>query len=121
MEDHDYKFDSFKLIDYEEHPEIIEKIRKLYRDSGIIELLKELDHMENEPNINERVQETRLKTIKRLIAIKLDLVDNDHADYMIDTLPGYIEHNEKEIKKLEKKYLKHRHDKDKAFSSVPTE
>ena len=119
MEDHDFKFDPFKWIEYEDHPEIIEKIRERFKDAGILEMLTELDHMENEPNEDKSVQLTKLKTIKRLIAVKLDLFDNSHAYYLIDTLPGYIEANATEIRKLEKRFKEHRHDKDKSFSSVP--
>ena len=121
MKEYDFKFGHFKWIEHEENPEIINKIRKRFKGAGILELLKELDHMENEPNENRDLQATRLSTIKRLIAIKLDLFDNAHGDYLIDTLPGHIEENEGDIKKLEKAYKAHRHDKDKAFSSLPIE
>ena len=119
MKDHDFKFGSFKWIEQEEFPEIVKSIRKTFRTAGILELLAELDHMENEPNENKEIQETKLITIKRLIAIKRDLFDNEHGDYLIDTLPGYVEANEAKIKKIEKTHKTHRHDKDKSFSSVP--
>ena len=120
MEDHDFKFPSFKWIEHEENPEIIEKIRERFKDSGIIDLLKELDHMENEPNEDKEIQETKLTTIKRLIAIKLDLFDNEHGDYLIDTLPGYIEETERKLQKLKTAYNEHRHDNNKSFSSLAT-
>ena len=119
MKDYDFKFEHFKWIEHEENLEIIESIRKQFKTAGILELLKELDHMENEPNENEDVQSTKLTTIKRLIAIKLDLVDNEHGDYLIDTLPVHIEENEENIDYLKTAYKAHRHDKDKSFSSVP--
>lgn len=119
MKDYDFKFEHFKWIEHEENIEVIERIRKQFKTAGILELLKELDHMENEPNENRDIQSTKLTTIKRLIAIKLDLVDNEHGNYLIDTLPGHIEENEGDIEKLEKAYKAHRHDKDKSFSSVP--
>lgn len=121
MKEYDFKFDPFKWIKHEEFPEIIESIRKTFRTAGILELLNELDHMENEPNENKDVQNTKLTTIKRLIAVKLDLFDNDHADYLIETIPGYIEENERKLRKLEKTHKAHRHDKDRSFSSVPIE
>ena len=121
MKDHDYKFGHFKWIEHEDHPEIVEKIRERFKDSGIIDLLTELDHMENEPNLTAEIQEMKLLTIKRLIAIKLDLFDNEHGNFLVDTLPGYVKNNEGQIRKLEKKYLIHRHDKDKSFSGVPIE
>ena len=120
MKKQDFQFDHFKFIEHDEHPKEIEKIRIRYRDSGILELLTELDHMENEPNTNPSFQEMKLTTIKRLIAIKLDLFDNDHADYLIDTLPGHIEVNERNLQKLKTAYNEHRHDNDKSFSSLAT-
>ena len=121
MKPHDFKFEHFKWAENEENFDIMERIRKQFKTAGILELLKELDHMENEPNENKSIQSTKLTTIKRLIASKLDLFDNEHGYFLIDTLPGYIETNEEDIKKLEKTHKAHRHDKDKSFSSVPTE
>ena len=119
MKDHDFKFDSFKWIEHEDHPEIIEKIRERFKDAGILDLLAELDHVTNKPDEEKYMQIIKLTTIKRLISIKLDLFDNEHAEYLIETLPGYIEENDRQIKKLEKRFKEHRHDKDKSFSSVP--
>lgn len=119
MEDHDFKFDSFKYIKHEDFPEIIEKIRKKFAKAGILDLLSALDHMTNKPDKDKYLQKTRLTTIKRLIAIKLGLFDNEHGYHLIDTLPGYIEENERLIRKLNKEHIDHRHDKDKSFSSVP--
>ena len=119
MEDHDFMAAPFKWIKWAEHPEIIGKIRDRFKEAGILELLAELDHIENEPNLNEEIQAITLKTIRCLIAVKLDLYDNSHAEYLSETLPGYIEENDRQIKKLEKRFKKHRHDKDKSFSSVP--
>ena len=119
MEEHDFNFGHFQWIEFEEFPEIIEKIRKQFKTAGILELLKELNHMENEPNENKDIQSTKLTTIKRLIASKLDFFDNAHADYLIDTLSGYVEANEEDIKRLEKVHKAHRHDKNKAFTSKP--
>lgn len=119
MEDHNFKFDSFGYPEHEDFPKIIEQIRERFKDAGIMDLLKELDHMENEPNEAKEIQETKLITIKKLIAIKLDLFDNEHGYYLIDTLPGYIERNESLIAKLWLAFKEHRHDKNKSFSSVP--
>jgi hypothetical protein len=126
MEDHDFKFDPWKWIKHEDYPDVINKIRKRFKDAGILEMLAELDHMENEPNLDKYIQNTKLDTIKKIIAVKLGLVDNAHWEYLIDTLPGYIEANEgkiqrarAQIQQLAKEHKTHRHDKDKSFSSVP--
>ena len=119
MGNHDFKFDSFRWVEHEDFPKIVAEIRERFKDAGILDLLAELDHVTNKPDKEKYIQLTKLTTIKRLISIKLDLFDNEHAEYMIDTLPGYIEANETEIRKLDTKFRKHRHDKDKSFSSVP--
>lgn len=117
--DENYKWGHWDNIEYEDDPEAQAKIRKSFKTAGILELLNELDNAENNPVEDKETQSAIITAFKRLIAIKLNLFDQDHADYLIDTLPGHIEANEKSIKELEQTFKSHRHATDKLYSEKP--
>jgi len=118
----DYKFDPFsqKYLEYDDDPETQKKIQKNFKSAGILELLNELDNAENNPVEDKETQSATIIAFKRLIAIKLDLFDNEHGHLLVDTLPGYVEENERNIEKLEKKFMAHRHNTDKHYSEKPS-
>lgn len=120
IEDIDYMYDHWKYLEHDDDPEAQEKIRKSFKKAGILELLNELDHTENNPVEDKETQRAKITAFKRLIAIKLGFFDIDHAHYLVDTLPGCVEENERSIKKLENIFKSHRHNTDKHYSEKPS-
>lgn len=120
IEDHDFKFDPWKYLEFEDYPDIQNKIRKQFKTAGILELLNELDHADENPIEEKEKQTATITALKRLIAIKLDLFDNEHGHFLVDTLPGYIEKNEETVKELEQTFKTHRHATDKLYSEKPS-
>jgi len=120
MESHNLRYDHWDSLEYEDDPDAQRKIRDEYKDAGILKLLEKLDHHTEKPDPDKQTQNAIILAFKRLIAIKLDFFDNDHADYLIDTIPGYIEENNRSINKLEKSFKSHRHATDKLYSEKPS-
>ena len=113
-------YDHFKYLEHDDDPDKQREIIKAHKDSSVYEIITQLDNARANPVEDKETQSAIVVAFKRLIAKKLDFFDNDHAHYLVDTLPGYIDQLQEELKELERIFKIHRHKKDPSYSEKPS-
>lgn len=118
MKTKDFKYHPLRYY-REDHDELATEICKDYEGNSLKQLTEFYDNIKSRDDIPQEEKTLRLRIIRLYLAWKLDFVERDRFDYLVETVAGELYQLELDLEKLQNHFKNHRHSTDKTYGEKP--